>query len=64
MSIRLDLALIHDSQVEALAAAIDEARREGGGTVWLHRAECDVGDDEPGPGCVCEPYPIEVPALH
>ena len=52
----------YETQVEALGAAIDEVRHEGGGTVWLHRADC--GECAANRRCPCDPYPIEVPAVH
>lgn len=47
------------TQYEAVLAAIDEVRRDGGGTVWICRAACATASDGE---CDCDPSGIEVPA--
>ena len=46
------------TQYEAVLAAIQTVRQDGGGTVWLCQPDCASAIDE---DCDCNPYGIEVP---
>lgn len=50
---------LHDSQAEAIEAAIRQVRLEGGGFVWIHREECN-GEEE----CECDPVEVYVEGSH
>lgn len=46
------------SATDALMVAIAELKATGGGTVWIHRPDCDdEGGDEQ---CPCHPVPLIV----
>ena len=49
------------SLAEAIIKGIRDCQMTGGGTVWIHRPECDgqMGDED----CWCEPVPIIVDPL-
>ena len=47
---------------DAVYDAVSELRREGGGTVWIHRSDCTIVDLTGE--CPCHPIAIEVKAAH
>lgn len=50
----------YETQFEALLAAVQAVRAEGGGRVWLHKPDCM--ETEHRDDCPCGPVPLEVPA--
>lgn len=46
-----------ETQWEAVCAAAAEL--EEGGTVWIHRDDCE--DPEDSSDCPCGPMPLEIP---
>ena len=50
---------LFDSQAEALEDAIRDVRREGGGTVTIHREGCPGMED-----CECDPVELWVEGSH
>lgn len=50
------------TQVEAIEDAISDLRRDGGGSMWIHREDCD--GDEAGQVCPCDPVEVFVEAGH
>lgn len=49
----------HDTQYEAVLAAIEELRTTGGGMVWVCREDCASVD--PSVECDCDPSGFYVP---
>jgi hypothetical protein len=45
----------HRTQAEAIESAIQELRKEGGGTLTIHRKDCSGMED-----CECDPVPVWV----
>ena len=49
------------SLAEAIVVGIRECQTTGGGTLWIHRTECDgTNGDE---GCRCDPVDVVVEPL-
>ena len=48
----------YPTSLDALMVAIRECKAEGGGTVWVHRANCNTGENSED--CPCDPIPFEV----
>lgn len=46
------------SATDALMVAIAELKSTGGGTVWIHRPDCDSPAENED--CLCFPVPLEV----
>ena len=49
------------SLAEAIIVAIRECQATGGGTIWLHRPECEGLDGDEG--CWCDPISVAVDGM-